>query len=76
MEGTGLFVWNGTELFYPNTPRRDETAMVMNRGIWWAKDNAIKASARQNYPSLIPVRHYPSFVATTMKTVFSLVPDN
>ena len=39
--------------------RRDETGMVANKGIWWAKKEIVKVRVAENYESLIPVRHHP-----------------
>jgi len=47
----------------------DETGVVTNRGIWWAKKEIVKVRVAENYLSLIPVRHHPSFVVTTVRTV-------
>ena len=56
---------------YSHHRSRDGTGVVTNRGtsIWWAKREIVKVRVAENYLSLIPVSHHPSFVATTVKTV-------
>jgi len=48
---------------YSLHPSRDETGMA------WAKRGIVKVRVAENCLSLILVRHHPSFLATTMKTV-------
>ena len=43
---------------YSHHGSRDETGVVTNRGIWWAKKK-VKVRVAENYGSLAPVRNHP-----------------